>query len=32
MTYEELITFTGPQPLWTVSKLAEPRWTAKTGQ
>jgi excisionase family DNA binding protein len=23
MTYEELITFTGPQPLWTVSRLAE---------
>ena len=23
MTYEELLTFTGPQPLWTVSRLAE---------
>jgi excisionase family DNA binding protein len=23
MNYEELLTFTGPQPLWTVSKLAE---------
>jgi excisionase family DNA binding protein len=22
MTYEELLTFTGPQPLWTVSRLA----------
>jgi hypothetical protein len=23
ITYEELLTFTGPQPLWTVARLAE---------